>query len=121
MAHLLKTTTMNFPENQIEELKKIAPLLSTAQEGGYNFFLINDLSLPEGCEPIVSDILLCPTPRDGYESRIFYASKITGCPARNWNTQIRVLERNWYAFSWRVKCNLRLAEILLVHLNALRK
>jgi len=111
---------MNFDENQIAELKKITPNLSIAQEGGYDFILIENLQLPEGCQPAVVDALLCPTPREGYESRLFFPAQITGCPARNWNGNIRVLERNWYAMSWKVLSGLRLYEILLVHLKALR-
>lgn len=111
---------MDFPVIQIDELKKIAPNLSYSQEGGYSFFLIENLHLPEGCEPSIVDALLCPTPREGYESRLFFSTQITGCPPRNWNGNIRVLERNWYAISWKVPGNLRLAEVLLVHLKALR-
>ncbi len=111
---------MNFDENQIEELKKITPDLSFAQEGGYSFILIKDLNLPDGCSPSVVDALLCPTQRDGYESRLFFSSIITGCPARNWNGNIRVLEKNWHAISWQVPAGLKLFEILLVHLKSLR-
>lgn len=112
---------MYFPENQIEELKKITPNLMHAQEGGYNYLLIEKLQLPDGCIPTLVDALLCPTPRDGYESRLFFSEKISGCPARNWNGNIRVLERNWYAISWKVPAGLRLSEILLVHIKALRQ
>lgn len=112
---------MEFPENQVEELKKIAPDLNVAQEGGYSYILIKNLSLPDGCTPAVSDVLLCPMPRDGYASRLFFPVQITGCAGRNWNGRIRVLEKNWFGFSWRVQSGLRLAEILLIHLNGLRK
>jgi hypothetical protein len=92
-----------------------------AQEGGYTYLLIKDLPLPDGCSPPVSDVLLCPMERDGYQSRLFFPVKVSGGPDRNWNAQIRVLEKNWHACSWLVGSNLRLAEMLLVHLNALRK
>ena len=111
---------MTFPENQIKELKKIVPSISYAEEGGYTYILLENLQLPEGCIPSIVNALLCPSPREGYESRLFFESMITGCPQRNWNGKIRVLERNWFAFSWRVPSNLRLAEILLVHLKPLR-
>jgi hypothetical protein len=121
MAPHLKFIVMNFDATQIEELKQIAPSLSHAQEGGYNFILIEKFKLPEGCQPAAADLLLCPTPRDGYLSRLFFSSKIMGCPSRNWNGNIRVLGKNWFAISWKVPAGLRLAEILLVHLKALRK
>ncbi len=111
---------MNFDATQIKELKQITPNLSYAQEGGYSFILIEGLQLPDGCKPQVVDALLCPTARDGYESRLFLSTQISGCPARNWNGNIRALERNWYAISWRVPTGLRLSEILLVHLKAFR-
>lgn len=116
----LNLFNMEFDEIQIEELKQIAPNLSVAQEGGYTFILIEDLLLQDNCVPLKVDALLCPKPREGYESRLFFSTKITGCPERNWNGNIRVLEKNWYAISWKVNGNLRLTEMLLVHLTALR-
>jgi len=111
---------MNFDEDEIAELKLISPNLSVAQEGGSQFILISALLLPSGCQPKSVDALLCPTFRDGYNSRLYFSDKITGSPARNWNGQLRLLERNWFAISWQVPGGLRLAEILLVHLNAFR-
>lgn len=120
--NLLKSQDMNFPERQIEELKKIAPSLSIAQEGGFTYFLIEKLQLPDGCEPPIVDALLCPSQKNGYESTLFYSSNITGCPPLNWNRlNVRILDRNWFAVSWQVRSGLRLAEMLLIHLNALRK
>lgn len=110
---------MSFDENQISELKKITPNLSYAQEGGYNFILIEGLQLPDHCLPSHVDALLCSTPSNGYNSRLFFSSKISGCPERNWNGNLRVLERNWYAISWQTLSGLKLYEILLVHLKAL--
>jgi len=120
MALLLKDPVMNFPTEQIEELKRIAPSLSIASEGGYTYIFIENLQLPDKCTPSIVDALLCPTERDGYNSRLFFASKVEGGPARNWNGNIRVLNRNWHAMSWQVPPGLRLAETLLVHRKALR-
>ena len=39
---------------------------------------------------------------------------------RNWNGNLRALERNWCAISWQMQPGLRLAEMLINHLNALR-
>lgn len=111
---------MAFKENEIAELKLINPNLSLAQEGGSQFILIKDLALPEGCTPTKVDALLCPTMRDGYQSRLYLSEQISGCPVRNWNGQLRHLERNWFAISWQVPGGLRLAETLLVHLKAFR-
>lgn len=109
----------NFDE-QIAELKKISPDLSLAQEGGYSYILIPNLALPDHCIPKSVDVLLCPVPRDGYQSRLFFAQQITGGPARNWNGNIRVLSKNWHAVSWKVNAGLSLVDMLLIHLSALR-
>ena len=114
---------MNFPEEQIEELRKIAPNLSIAQEGGYTYILIEKLSLPDNCQPSIVDALLCPTHHPtGYNSRLFFSEKIEGCPdGRNWNGSIRILERNWLAISWNIPPDQRLSETLIGHLKSLRK
>jgi hypothetical protein len=111
---------MNFSQDQIDELKQIAPSLQFAEEGGYPYFLIEKLKLPEGCVPGQVDALLLPIPQDGYHSRLFFSQQVTGCPTRNWNKQIRVLDRNWYAISWQTTPGLKLSEQLMIHLKALR-
>ncbi len=111
---------MKFPEEQIERLKALIPSISEASEGGYDYILLEDLILPDGCIPSVTDALLCPTPREGYSSRLFFAEKIIGGPPRNWNGNLRVLGRNWYAVSWQTTAGLELVEMLMIHLKALR-
>jgi len=113
---------MEFPKDQIDELKSIAPSLSIAEEGGYTYIHIKDLKLPEGCEPAVVDALLCPVSRDGYCSRLFFSSRIScPVPGLNWNGNIRVLGSNWYAISWRTTQTYRLLETLIIHLKAFSK
>lgn len=111
---------MYFPEEEIDELKTIAPNLSVAQEGGYTYVHISGLVLPNGCQPAIADALLCSTQREGYNSRLFFLQPISSGIVRNWSSSIRVLERNWHAISWQTQPGLRLAEILSVHLKALR-
>lgn len=111
---------MEYPQDQIDELKTIAPSLRIAEEGGNTYILIEQLQLPEHCTPKVVDLLLCPKSRDGYPSRLYFSIIPTGIPARNWNGQVRVLDRTWYAASWSCKTGLRLAELLMVHLKILR-
>jgi hypothetical protein len=112
---------MDFPQDQIEELKQIAPSVSIAAEGGYTFFLIEKLKLPIGCSPTEVDALLCPTLHSGYCCRLFFAQQITGCSNYNWNGQLRALERNWHAISWQTEPNLRLLEQVMIHLKPFRK
>lgn len=112
---------MEFPPDQIEELKALADGVSAGEEGGFAYLLLPSLQLPTGCSPEKIDALLCPMPRDGYPSRLFFASQITSSEQRNWNaTGVRILKRNWYAFSWTVPIGLRLAQLVGAHLKGLR-
>ena len=113
---------MIFPDDQIAELKSIAPDLSYAEEGGYPYFYISGLKMPEGCVPDIVDALLCPYAKDGYTSSFYLSSQISGCPQRNWNRMnVRILDRNWFAISWQQVQGKRLVEMLLSHLNAFRR
>ena len=119
---------MDFEKKQIEELKKIAPNLSIAEEGGFTYILIEKLQLPDGCIPSVVDALLCPMLKDGYQSSLFYSTQPSGYPLRsfpnkqhNWNRiNVRILDRSWFAQSWQVPTGLKLVEMLLIHLDSLR-
>lgn len=112
---------MPFPDEQIAEMKALFPGVQLAQEGGCSYFLIPALQLPAGCTPATVDALFCPTGRDGYASRLFFAQMIAAPRSRNWNAQgIRILDRNWFAFSWNIKQNgLRLTQAITYHLSAL--
>lgn len=112
---------MNFSESEVNELKMVAPDISYAEEGGLPYFLLKNLVLPEGCEPAVTDVLLCPVPRDGYQSRLFFPKNVIGKSGLNWNGNLRVLDKNWVAFSWQTTGKKTLVEMLMVHLNGLRK
>jgi len=113
---------VSFTNEQVEELKKLFPGTMQYQEAGLTYLLIPQLTLPKGCRPEKVDVLLCPQPRDGYPSRLFFAEKIESGNLRNWNcSNARIIERNWHAFSWKVNGpNLRLAQLVLAHLGALR-
>lgn len=112
---------MGFAEDQAEELKRLFPGVKYCEEGGCDYFLLPRLVLPEGCAPSLVDALLCPTPRDGYSSRLFFAEKIQARGNPNWNgTAFRILERNWQVYSWRTHCDsLRLAQMIPEHLRGL--
>jgi hypothetical protein len=109
------------PAEQIEELRLVHSDLEMAEEGGVTYLLLKNLQLPGGCSPSTSDALLCPTARDGYESRLFFATQIQSGKSVNWNGQVRILDRNWFIYSWRLNSGpLRLAQILSMHLLAFR-
>jgi hypothetical protein len=114
---------MSFPEDQIVELKALYPGLAAHAEGGTTYLLLPQAKLPEGCSPSQTDLLLCPTERDGYPSRLFFAQVVqcSKSPNLNWNGNARIVERNWHAYSWRVKTpGLRLAQIVTSHMRALQ-
>lgn len=118
---------MPFPTDQVEELKLMAVSVSMCDEGGVSFFLLTGVKLPDGCVPTSIDLLLCPTPRDGYNSRLFFAQQVQppvkpGRDPLNWNVNgVRIAERTWHAFSWRTSpSSLRLAQMVAIHLKALQ-
>lgn len=114
---------MNFPIDQITDLKPYCKKLSSFEEGGFTFFLLEKLKLPDGCSPMECDALLCPVPKDGYESRLYFEIKIECRYPRNWNAVgVRIGQRNWSAFSWKVVLpGATLKDLLIAHLNGFAK
>jgi hypothetical protein len=112
---------MAIPEEQLKELATLFPGVAAAEEGGDTFYLIPSLRLPQGTSPEVVDALLCPTRRDGYESRLYFSEHIR-CPnTLNWTVNgVHMLGRNWWAISWRTAPGLRLAQMVRAHLDAFR-
>jgi hypothetical protein len=107
--------------DHLQELLSLSPETKQATEGGIDFVLLPGLQLPAGCSPPSLDCLLCLGPRDGYDNRLFFSQVVSSREGRNWNGQnIRILERNWFAYSWRVPGGLRPIETLIAHLQALR-
>ena len=107
--------------DQLRELIELCPDVKSAVEAGVQFYFLPMLRMPAGVVPAQVDALLCPTERDGYASRLFLSTQVSGCKKPlNWNGQIRILERNWFAVSWRTAAGLRLAQMVLVHLDAFR-
>lgn len=112
---------MEFSKEQIEELKQVSPNLRQSEEGGYTYFFLENYPLPIGCRPDRIDLLLCPMPKNGYSSILYYAVKPTDCVVRNWNGNVHVLGRNWYSYSWQTQTGHSLIQMLQIHLNALKK
>jgi hypothetical protein len=118
---------MPLPQDQIDEVKRMFGEVRLGEEVGLPYLLFPNLTLPAGCTPAFSDVLLCPVPHpSGYPSRIFFPNRIATRENRNWNGQFFILGRNWVAFSWNIQTNPpqpttpRLAQMLLLHLRALR-
>lgn len=111
---------MSFRPDEIAEMKVAFAGLSTASEGGTEFILIPSLKLPAGCDPAVVDALLCPSMRDGYPSRLYLSARISHPgPGQNWSADQIILDRRWFAVSWRTQESAsRLLPILAGHLEA---
>jgi hypothetical protein len=114
---------MAFAADEVAELLDLFGRVQQAEDGGFTYFLLPDVSLPAGCTPAALDALLCPMARDGYSSRLFLSQQIVHRgPGTNWNAvNVRILERNWFAVSWQVRPTLRLAQLVRGHLDAFRE
>lgn len=110
------------PQDQIDELKGMYSGLGLIEEAGVQYILIPNLVLPKGCTPATVDALLCPTSRDGYSSRLFFAQQVAGPKPLNWNANgVRIGDRNWHAFSYRIGASAqRLAQLVSSHITALQ-
>jgi hypothetical protein len=109
-----------FPQDEIDELKRVFPGTEQYNEGGFELFFLPAVTLPAGCSPRQTDLLLCPTLRDGYPSRLFFADRIQAPITLNWNGGTYAIERNWHAFSLRIEASgLRLLQTVKAHLRAL--
>src|SRR2546428_10121167 len=112
---------MQFPEDQVTELKEIFPGARPYEESGILYFFLPQLRLPDGCSLSELDALLCPTAHCGYTSRLFFEQVFSSPQSRNWSTTARIMERNWHAISWQYsETDLRLAQMAGVHLRAFR-
>lgn len=108
-------------EVDLGELRALCPEARPHTEAGIEYVFLPQLQMPNGCNPPAVDCLLCLGARDGYDTRLFFGSVVACAAQRNWNgVNIRILERNWFAYSWRVPSGLRPIETLINHLNALR-
>jgi hypothetical protein len=110
-----------YPSDQIDEMRKLYPRAFIASDGGVEYVLIPEMPMPPNCSPDKLDVLLCPRPRDGYSSRLFFSQLVSSARRPNWNKQNeRILERNWFAYSFKVPEGLRLAQLVALHLKGLQ-
>lgn len=113
-------TAPPFPPDQVEELKAAFVGVEWAVDGQLSYIRIPELKLGAHCTPAVTEALLCPSPRDGYATRLFYAHVIAGAVSvANW-TKHHILGRDWHAYSWQgVAASLRLMQMVLAHASPL--
>lgn len=100
-------------QDQEAELRRLCPGLLSAPEGAKTLYLLPGLQLLEGCSPLTVDALLYPHQHGSYPFRLFFAQEIATPAKLNWNVKgERILERNWFAFSWIQQGELRLAQMV---------
>jgi hypothetical protein len=105
--------------DQPGQLKPYCNNVGVAEEAGCTLYLLEGLRFPGGCIPASTDVLLCPDPRDGYPTRMYFKQQIQSPYARNWNMSTVILGATWHAFSWRVEYDGKsLVRLLLGHLEA---
>ena len=113
---------MAFADAEIERLKAFCTRVESCVQGAIDYFLLIGLRLPE-CTPSTVDALLCVGDRgEGYATRLFFAEVLIPKDniALNWNHRnVRILERNWHAYSWKVPREMPLDHILREHLKPL--
>lgn len=110
---------MSNRDEELAELQRRYPGSKRCEEGGTTFYFIPKLPLPDGCTPAATAAILCPTPRDGYPSRLYFADQIQSVAVRNWNVHPYILGQNWHAFSWSNVPELPLTDLVLTYVRAL--
>jgi hypothetical protein len=115
---------MDYPQEQIDELKRYCSKVSGLTEGNATFLFLEQLRLPDGCEPAACDALLRPfLGADGYPSQLYFSVQVKSPYAKNWNvSNVRICEKNWFGFSWKINpASPTLAKILVAHLTGFTK
>lgn len=102
---------------EFERLKAICGAAALYNEGGSPVVLLPAFSFVAAGRDTKMDLLLHPSQHSGYVTRLFFQQQIKGRGA-NW-TQHRVLERSWWAPSWKdVAPTLSWPAMLCAHLRA---
>lgn len=111
---------MDLNEEWQQEFIAVFPNAKFLHEGGFYYIYISELKLPQGCIPEAIPALLCISPKDGYDSRLYLPQKINGSVSRNWNSDLYLLDSIWHSISWRTQPGLSYLEMLMVNLTAFK-
>lgn len=103
----------------VVDLRRLCSRAQRFEEGGHVYYSLPNLFLGDGARPEQCDALLRIGGCDGYSSRIFLAAKVDGKPL-NWNSEAFIVQRRWFAFSWKVADGLTGLRLLSAHLRAFR-
>lgn len=110
---------MSFFEYEVRELVLRFPGTEQAEEANVTFFRIPNVTLPEGCTPSPTTLLLRPSPVGGYAYRLYFAQRIETPKNKNWNASDHILGQTWHAFSWQAKEKISLTQMVARLLRAL--
>lgn len=110
---------MSFGPEEARELAATFPGTERAEEAGVTYFRIPDVTLPDGCNPSATTLLLCPSHTGGYEYRLFFADRVNTPSTKNWNASVHILGQTWHAFSWQAKERVTLTQMVARLLRAL--
>lgn len=103
---------------ELEKLRTLCPQAEILTEGGQPAVFLPGVQFQAGSARVTRDLLLWPSPRDNYLTRLFLSQQVGGSVARAW-TAFTVCGRSWWAVSWQgVPADLPWIEILANHLRA---
>jgi hypothetical protein len=103
---------------EFRKLREICSAAALHSEGGKAVVLLPSFSFIAAGKDEKMDLLLHPSEHSGYITRLFFERPIVG-RGKNW-TEHRLLERNWWAPSYRdVAPSLPWPAMLCAHLRAL--
>jgi hypothetical protein len=110
---------MSFTEEEVRELACRFPGVEQAEEAKVTFFRIPNVTLPDGCTPSPTALLLRPSPVGDYAYRLYFAEKVKTPKDKNWNASDHILGQTWFAFSWQAKEKVSLTQMVARLLRAL--
>jgi hypothetical protein len=115
---------MAYSQEQVAELKSTFQSdVTEFHEGGIDYLYISELKMPPGCTPSHTNILFCPVPHSGYQSRLFFKDQIrhpSQVPGRpNWQPTQLILGQSWHNFSYQGITLSRFSNMVINHLRGL--
>ncbi|MGG1555642.1 hypothetical protein [Paenibacillus ferrarius] len=111
---------MTISAEQVEELKAaFGPKVLVQSEASTEFVHIPGLKMPQGCMPVRTDALLCPSQYCGYESRLFLKDRVQSPGTPNWQASCFLLGTEWQVYSYQGVRHSSLCEMVLMHLRGL--
>lgn len=103
---------------ELGRLRRLCPDAQLMTEGGQTVVHLPKVQFQAGAARVTRDLLLWPSARDGYSTRLFLSDQVHGSVARAW-TAFNLCAGTWWAVSWQgVPDNLPWIEIMASHLRA---